>query len=70
MGLWVGAPLTQIRGLPGRWSARPIRHVWEAPMFTERTSVGLDVHALSVRAAGLDTKTGQLFEETLTLLDR
>ena len=28
-------------------------------MFTERTSVGLDVHALSVRAAGLDTMTGQ-----------
>ena len=35
-------------------------------MFTERTSVGLDVHALSVRAAGLDTTTGRLFEETLT----
>jgi transposase len=35
-------------------------------MFTERTSVGLDVHALSVRAAGLDTLTGQLLEETLT----
>lgn len=35
-------------------------------MFTERTSVGLDVHALSVRAAGLDTATGQLFEQTLT----
>lgn len=35
-------------------------------MFTERTSVGLDVHALSVRAAGLDTHTGQLFQETLT----
>lgn len=35
-------------------------------MFTERTSVGLDVHALSVCAAGLDTATGQLFEETLT----
>ena len=35
-------------------------------MFTERTSVGLDVHALSVRAAGLDTTTGQLIEETLT----
>lgn len=35
-------------------------------MFTERTSVGLDVHALSVRAAGLDTVTGQLIEETLT----
>ena len=41
-------------------------HVWEAPMFTERTSVGLDVHALSVRAAGLDTFTGQLVQETLT----
>jgi transposase len=35
-------------------------------MFTERTSVGLDVHALSVRAAGLDTRTGQLIEETLS----
>jgi transposase len=35
-------------------------------MFTERTSVGLDVHALSVCAAGLDTTTGQLFQETLT----
>lgn len=35
-------------------------------MFTERTSVGLDVHALSVRAAGLDTMTGELVQETLT----
>ena len=35
-------------------------------MFTERMSVGLDVHALSVRACGLDTITGQLIEETLT----
>lgn len=35
-------------------------------MFAERTSVGLDVHALSVRAAGLDTVTGQLVHETLT----
>lgn len=35
-------------------------------MFTERTSVGLDVHALSVRAAGLDTITGQLVQERLT----
>jgi transposase len=35
-------------------------------MFTERTSVGLDVHAFSVRAAGLDTTTGQLLEQTLT----
>ena len=35
-------------------------------MFTEGTSVGLDVHALSVRAAGFDTVTGQLVQETLT----
>ena len=35
-------------------------------MFTERTSVGLHVHALSVRACGLDTIAGQLIEETFT----
>ncbi len=28
----------------------------------ERTSVGLDVHARSVVACGLDGETGQLFE--------
>ena len=30
-------------------------------MFTERTSVGLDVHARSISASGLDTVTGELF---------
>lgn len=35
-------------------------------MFTEPTSVGLELHALSVRAAGLDAVTGQLVQETLT----
>lgn len=35
-------------------------------MFSERTSVGLDVHARSVRAAALDTSTGELVESTLT----
>ncbi len=34
-------------------------------MFTERTSVGLDVHARSVAAAALDGATGQIWQETL-----
>ena len=34
-------------------------------MFTERTSVGLDVHARSVAAAGLDSVTGQVWERQL-----
>jgi transposase len=37
----------------------------EAPVFSERTSVGLDVHARSVAAAGLDTETGQVWEQRL-----
>ncbi|MGA8046147.1 MAG: IS110 family transposase [Dermatophilaceae bacterium] len=35
-------------------------------MFTERTSVGLDVHARSVAAAAIDNVTGELFQSTLT----
>ncbi|WP_404380474.1 IS110 family transposase [Knoellia locipacati] len=35
-------------------------------MFTERTSVGLDVHARSVAAAAIDGVTGQLFQSKLT----
>ncbi|WP_459985353.1 IS110 family RNA-guided transposase [Nocardioides sp. AN3] len=35
-------------------------------MFTERTSVGLDVHARSVAAAGIDGVTGELFQTRLT----
>jgi len=31
-------------------------------VFSERTSVGLDVHARSVAAAGLDTITGQVWQ--------
>ena len=34
-------------------------------MFSERTSVGLDVHARSVAAAGLDTVTGEVCERHL-----
>jgi transposase len=34
-------------------------------VFTERTSVGLDVHARSVAAAAIDGVTGELFQTTL-----
>jgi transposase len=37
----------------------------EAPVFIERTSVGLDVHARSVTAAALDQETGQIWQECL-----
>ena len=35
-------------------------------MFTERTSVGLDVHARSVAAAAIDGVTGEMFQAKLT----
>ncbi|MEN8602902.1 IS110 family transposase [Microbacterium rhizosphaerae] len=35
------------------------------PVFTERTSVGLDVHARSVAAAAIDGVTGELFQTKL-----
>ncbi len=34
-------------------------------MISERTSVGLDVHARSVVATGLDGQTGEVFKTTL-----
>ena len=34
-------------------------------MFSERTSVGLDVHARSISAAGIDSVTGELFKTRL-----
>src|SRR4051794_34971147 len=40
--------------------------MWEAPVERNRTSVGLDVHARSVVACGLDAETGELFERRLT----
>src|ERR1044072_127568 len=40
--------------------------MWEAPVKVQRTSVGLDVHARSVVACGLDGQTGELFERRLT----
>ena len=35
-------------------------------MFTERTSVGLDVHGWLVAAAAIDGVTGELFQSRLT----
>ncbi len=40
--------------------------VMEAPVFSERTSVGLDVHARSVAAAAIDGVTGELKQARLT----
>ena len=58
---------TQIRGLPSRGRLLGLSdNVWEAPVFTERTSVGLDVHARSVAAAAIDGVTGELFQTKLT----
>jgi transposase len=37
----------------------------EAPVFAERTSVGLDVHARSVAAAAIDGRTGEVFKARL-----
>jgi transposase len=39
--------------------------VWEAPVFSERTSAGLDVHARSVVATAIDTTTGEFFKDRL-----
>jgi transposase len=39
--------------------------MWEAPVQQNRTSVGLDVHARSIVACGLDGQTGRLFERRL-----
>src|SRR5437868_10894211 len=40
--------------------------MWEAPVKIQRTSVGLDVHARSVVACGLDGDTGEVFQRRMT----
>jgi hypothetical protein len=40
--------------------------MWEAPVVGNRTSVGLDVHARSLVACGLDGQTGRVSERRLT----
>ncbi len=66
MGLRAGASLTRFAGCRTEFPARPIRQLWEAPVFTERRSIGLDVHARSVAAAAIDSVTGELFQTKLT----
>ena len=39
--------------------------MWEAPVKVQRTSIGLDVHARSVVACGLDGDTGEVFQRRL-----
>jgi hypothetical protein len=65
--LWAGASRAQIRGLPSRFRLLGLSDsVWEAPVFIERMSVGLDVHARSVAAAAIDGVTGELVQARLT----
>src|ERR1700738_1669695 len=40
--------------------------MWEAPVKSQRTSVGLVVHARSVVGCGLDGDTGEVFQRRLT----
>ena len=61
-----GASLTQSRGLPSKALFGSAYMCWEAPVFSERTSVGLDVHARSVVAAAIDGVTGEVFRARLT----
>jgi transposase len=41
-------------------------HLREAPVFSERTSVGLDVHARSIVGCGLDTVSGAVTRRRLS----
>jgi hypothetical protein len=59
--LRAGAWLTRSRVLPSKALLSSAFMCWEAPVFTERTSVGLDVHARSVVVAGSDGVTGEVF---------
>jgi transposase len=54
--------LTWIAGEELAWSAP---HLREAPVFSERTSVGLDVHARSIVGCGLDAVTGRTTQRRL-----
>jgi transposase len=50
----------------GRVQPGPVVDREEVVVIGQRTSVGLDVHARSVVACGLDGQTGELFERRLT----
>src|SRR6185312_11250092 len=64
---WPGPRSRNLVGYRARFRARPFRQVVkEAPVFCERTSVGLDVHARSVVAAAIDGRSGEVFRARLT----
>lgn len=64
--LRAGASLTRFVGYQAASPARPFRQLWDTPVFTERTSVGLDLHARTVAAAAIDGAAGELFPARLT----
>jgi hypothetical protein len=65
--LLAGASLTQPRGLPKRVLVLGLSDICEeAPVFVERTSGGLDVHARPVVAVAIDGQTGEVFKARST----
>ncbi len=64
-GLRAGASLTRFVGYRAGAACSAYPTLWEAPVFSERTSVGLDVHARSVVAAAIDGVTGEVFRTKL-----
>jgi transposase len=64
--LWAGASLVHLPWVAGQVSCSAFpTYMEEAPVFSERTSVGLDVHARSVVAHGIDQVTGEVFTSRL-----
>src|SRR5664279_2218173 len=61
-----GAPSRKLTWIADRERTLTALHLREAPVFTERTSVGLDVHARSIGGCGLDTVTGQVARRRVT----
>ena len=49
-----------------REKALPVLHLREAPVFSERTNVRLDVHARSIVGCGLDTVSGTVARRRLS----
>jgi len=65
--LLAGTSLTIFVGLSGRRALLGLSDTGGSPrLFTELTSVGLDVHARSVAAAAIDGAAGELFRARLT----
>lgn len=65
LGFGPGPHAQGCRGLPVGVTVAGSAYIAEAPVERERTSVGLDVHARSVVACGIDDDTGELFRAPL-----